>query len=446
MYRGGRGHDGGRLGEGLLNSGLQWSGGVLHCRGLSLEELAEDFGTPLYVYDLRSIVERIERFRSAFEGLPLLLAYSVKANGSLALLNRIGALGAGADIVSLGELQRALRAGVPPAHIVFSGVGKTEEELVAGLEAGIHAFHIESAGELDLLRQIAAGRQVVAPVSLRVNPDVHSPTPHEFTRTGHADSKFGIPVAEAEALYQARADDPHIEFLGIGVHIGSQIVETAPYIRALDTVLGIVDRLTEGGVALRYVDLGGGFGVGYDGEEGIDLERLAAEVVPRLRQRGLRLILEPGRSVVGEAGTLITRVLYTKRIGTKTFVIADGGMTELLRPSHYGGFHRITPVRRRSGAPSVEVDVVGPVCETGDFLARDREIELPEPRDLLAVETVGAYGFSMASNYNARCRPAEVLIEGQDAILIRRRETIDDLMRGEEISAPSEGANAPHPE
>ena len=416
-----------------MNSGIQQSGGVLTCRGLSLEELAKRFGTPLYVYDLRAIEDRVGRFVSAFEGLPLLLAYSVKANGSLALLDRVGALGAGADIVSLGELRRVLRAGIPADRVVFSGVGKTEEELIAGLEAGIYAFHVESSGELELLSEVAARLELSAPVSLRVNPDVDSPTPHEYTQTGHAASKFGIPVSQAEALYQSRADDPQLNFLGIGVHIGSQIVEIAPYVRALDTVLGVVDRLREAGVGLGYVDLGGGFGVGYDGEAGLDLEGLAAQVSPHLRKRGLRLILEPGRSIVGEAGMLLTRVLYTKEIVGKRFVVTDGGMTELLRPSHYGGFHRITPVRLRKAAPAVVADIVGPVCEAGDFLARDREIVLPEPGDVLMVETAGAYGFSMASNYNARRRPAEVMIESGKAILIRRRETTDDLMRGEEI-------------
>ena len=441
MYWRRRSGDGGRLGKGVLIPGLQRSEGVLTCRGLSLEELAERFGTPLYVYDLQTIEERIGQFRAAFDDQPLLVAYSVKANGSLALLNRVAALGAGADVVSLGELRRALRAGIPPDRIVFAGVGKTEEELVAGLEAGIHAFHVESVGELELLSEIAARLDVVGRVSLRVNPDVSAPTPHEYTRTGHAASKFGIPVVEAEALYRSRADDPHLDFLGVCVHIGSQIVEISPYLRALDTVLGVVDRLNEAGIALSYVDLGGGFGVGYDGEPGLDLEALAEEVIQRLRQRGLQLIVEPGRFVVGEAGLLLTRVLYTKAFPEKNFVVTDGGMTELLRPSHYGGFHRVTPVRLREGSPIVEADIVGPVCETGDFLARDREIALPEPGDVLAVETAGAYGFSMASNYNSRRRPAEVLIENGEAIVIRRRETTDDLMRGEEIPAPKSGAD-----
>jgi len=439
------------VGEGILtepdttggHDGFRRVGEVLSCRGVSLEALADEFGTPLYVYDVEGVERRIDQFQEAFSGVPFLLAYAVKANGSLALLNRIAARGAGADIVSLGELERSLRAGVPPGKIVFAGVGKREDDLVAGLKAGILAFHVESRGELELLAGIAERLGVTAPVSIRINPDVESPTPHEYTRTGHATSKFGVPLGEAEALYLAHAEDPRLRFLGISVHIGSQIVDPQPYLNTLETVLGAVDRMGERGVALEYLDLGGGFGVGYDGEPGFDLEALGREVVSRLAPRGLRLILEPGRAITGESGMLLTRVLYRKAAGGKTFVITDGGMTELLRPSHYGGFHRITPVRSRPAAPETVVDIVGPICETGDFLALDRPIALPEPGDLLAVETAGAYGFTMSSNYNARRRPAEVMVEGGRAVLIRRRETVDDLLRGEVIPPrPSHPASA----
>jgi len=422
------------VGEGVLD-GFVRNGGVLECRGVSLEQVAADFGTPLYVYDVEGIEGRVRRFQEAFRGAPFLLAYAVKANGSLAILNRIAALGAGADIVSLGELHRAIRAGFPADRIVFAGVGKTAEEMEAGLQADLLAFHVESAGELDLLSKVADHLGKVAPVSLRVNPDVDSPTPHAYTRTGHAASKFGVPLAESEALYLSRQDDPRLRFRGIAVHIGSQIVDREPYLRALDTVVGLVDRLAEAGISLEYLDLGGGFGVGYDGEPGFDLHSLAEEVIQRVEPRGLRLLLEPGRAIVGEAGLLLTRVLYVKRSGDKTFVVTDGGMTELLRPSHYGGFHRIVPVSARDDADQVVADIVGPICETGDFLALDRSIPLPVPGDLLAVETSGAYGFAMASNYNARRRPAEVMVEDGEAILIRRRESFDDLLRGEQIPA-----------
>ncbi|MDE0082434.1 MAG: diaminopimelate decarboxylase [Gammaproteobacteria bacterium] len=408
-------------------------GAILRAGGISLRRLADRFGTPLYVYDAERIRRGVDRFASAFSSVPLLLAYAVKANGSLALLNRIGALGAGADIVSLGELRRVERAGIPAGRVIFSGVGKTERELEAGLRAGIHAFHAESQAEVDLLSRVAGRLGLPARLGLRLNPDVHSPTPFAYTRTGHAATKFGIPVREAEALYTARADDPNLHFVGVGVHIGSQIAEVAPYLEALDTVLGVVDRLLEGGIALEYVDLGGGFGVAYESDGALDLEALATRVVPEIRGRGLRLVLEPGRAIVGEAGLLLARVLYTKCVDAKHFIVTDASMTELLRPSHYGAFHRIRPVERRAGAPTVRADIVGPVCESGDFLARGRRIELPEPGDLLAVETAGAYGFAMASNYNGRPRPAEVLIEGGEAVLVRERESLEDLMRGETI-------------
>lgn len=431
---GGPGGGTGGAGRGELYElpGFPRSGGVLTCGGVSLEEIAARHGTPLYLYDMEGIAARVLRFRGAFSEIPFLLAYSVKANGSLAILNRIGSLGAGADIVSAGELRRALRAGIAPGNIVFAGVGKTAEEMRIALDAGIRAFHVESLGELDLLAEVAGAGGVAAPVSLRVNPDVDTDT-HHYTRTGHAATKFGIPLREAEEAYLRAAADPRLEIRGIDVHIGSQIVDPAPYLAALDIVLALVDRLGERGVTFDYLDLGGGFGVGYDGEGGMNLEALAGEVVSRLAPRGLTLLLEPGRSIVGEAGVLLTRVLYLKEAGGKTFVITDAGMTELIRPSHYGGFHRVVPVRAAPEAQRSVVDVVGPICETGDFLALDRPIALPLPGDLLAVGTAGAYGFVMASNYNARPRPAEVMIEEGKVLLIRERETVDDLMRGEMI-------------
>ncbi len=430
------------MGEGILTGdpagiapGFPRVEGALHCRTLALEGLAERFGTPLYVYDAQGIEARVRHFRETFSGVEFLLAYSVKANGNLAVLNRIGAAGAGADIVSGGELHRALAAGIPGDRIVFAGVGKTEFEMEAALRAGVHAFHVESDGELARLEAVATRLGTPAPVAIRVNPDVESPTPHEYTRTGHAASKFGVPVSEAKELYRQADAASHLRVRGIGAHIGSQIVDVDPYTDALAVLLAMADELAADGVELEYLDLGGGFGVGYDGEPGLPLEELAAAVVPELSRRDLRLVLEPGRSVVGHAGVLLTRVHYVKRSGGKTFVITDGGMTELLRPSHYGGWHRIEPVQSPpgEGREVVPVDVVGPVCETGDFLARGRPLPLPRPGELLAVGTAGAYGFAMASNYNSRLRPAEVLVEDGRALLVRRRETLDELVRGEEI-------------
>jgi diaminopimelate decarboxylase len=396
--------------------------------------LVAEFGSPLYVYDAGVIEAAYRRFEAAFAGVDHLLAYSVKANSNLDVLNRLRALGAGADIVSVGELHRCLAVGYDPKSIVFAGVGKTEAEMAAALNAGILAFNVESAEELETLRQVAERLGTPAPVALRVNPDIVANTPHEYTRTGHGASKFGIPVDRVLDLYRWAADQPMLEIRGIDVHIGSQIIEPAPYERALDRVLGIADTLRTEGIDLDFVDLGGGFGVGYDGEEGMSVEALAALVIPKLAPTGLRLILEPGRSIVGAAGILVTKVLYVKHSGSKTFVITDSGMTELIRPSHYQGFHRIEPVVSRDNAVHRVVDVVGPICETGDFLARDRMLEMPGPGDLLAVYTAGAYGFVMASNYNARTKPAEIVVDGADVTLARRRETLDDLLRGEALA------------
>jgi diaminopimelate decarboxylase len=395
------------------------------------EELAARFGTPLYVYDMDWITGRVRAFHAAFHGIDHLLAYSVKANGNLAILRALGDLGCGADITSAGELERALRAGIPGGKIVFAGVGKTRAEIAAALEADILAFNVESRPELERIDGIASELGRRARFAVRVNPDVLAPTPHEYTRTGHAATKFGVPWEETRALYLWARDRENLEPIGIDMHIGSQIVESAPYVQALHRVLELARELAQEGVPLEYLDIGGGYGISYDGQPALDVAQLASEVVPRVSAAGLRLVLEPGRALVGEAGILLTRVEYVKRTGAKTFVIVDGGMSELIRPSHYGGYHAIECVAE-SAAPVEPVDVVGPICESGDFLALDRTMSVPAEGDLLAVRTVGAYGFAMASNYNGRLRPAEVLVRGHDVELIRRRETFTDLIRGEE--------------
>ena len=428
------------MGKGVLMGPFPRIGGILHCGDVPLEDLAERFGTPLYVYDIRRIEERVSRIHDAFAGVDHLLAYSVKANGNLSILRRLGELGCGADITSAGELLRARRAGIPPEMIVFAGVGKKADEMRQALAAGIHAFNVESAGELERLDAVAAEMGVRAPFALRVNPDVHSPTPHEYTATGHAATKFGVPFREAADLYRWAAGRAHLLARGIDVHIGSQIIEIEPYLRALDRVLSLARELNGEGLHLEFLDMGGGFGIPYEEGPELDVQALAAQVVPRVRNAGLRLMLEPGRSIVGDAGVLLTRVQYVKRAG-KTFVIVDGGMTEMIRPSHYGGYHAIERVDTRQVRPVETVDVVGPICETGDFLALDRGLDVPEPGELLVVRTAGAYGFSMSSNYNGRRRPAECMVDGDQVILIRRRETLEDLIRGEEF--PEEGAGAP---
>lgn len=441
------------------------------CGAVSLEALADRYGTPLFVYDGDRILARLAALREAFAPSRPLVAYSVKANPNLAVLGLLAEAGAGADIVSGGELYRCLRAGVPAGKIVFAGVGKTRSEMRDALGAGIKSFHVESAPEMDALGDVAVEMGAAAPMGVRVNPDVASPT-HEYTRTGHAAAKFGVAPEQAVALYRRAAAHDGLRPVGIDVHVGSQIREPGPFLRALDVVLQVAERAErEAGVALRYVDMGGGFGIagGRGGE--IDLVALGERVAAKLAGSGRALVVEPGRFLVGDAGVLLTRVLYVKRSAGKTFVVTDAGMTELIRPSHYGGVHGVSPAsrpppgfgaegepdpqRRRSklgaapefdGAPESgaapesiggseqrveKVDVVGPVCEQGDFLARDRIMTVPEPGTILCIHQAGAYAFAMASNYNSRPRPAEVLVRGGEVALVRRRERFSDLVRGE---------------
>jgi diaminopimelate decarboxylase len=410
---------------------FQYRDGRLHCEGVSADRLVAEYGTPLYVYSERAITERYRAFTDAFRALDPLIAYSVKANGNLGVLRLLAAAGAGADIVSGGELHRARLAGIPSDRIVFSGVGKTITELAAALDAGIHAFNVESEGELHMLSDLAVTMGTRAPIALRVNPDVETQTPHHYTATGHKQTKFGIPYEEAERLYRVAAALPGIRVRGVDVHIGSQILDVEPYVLAITRILQLVERLRAHGIELEFIDVGGGFGVSYDGESGPMPADFAAGLVPLLSASGLRVVFEPGRFIVGPAGVLLTRVLFMKVMGGKTFVITDAGMNDLLRPSHYASFHRVEPAHRVPGRPVIPVDVVGPICESGDFLALDRPIQRPEPGELLAIGTVGAYGFSMASTYNARTRPPEVMVSGAQHRLVRRRETYDDLVRGE---------------
>lgn len=410
---------------------FHFRGDVLYCDEVPVEDLVVEYGTPLYVYSRRALVERYREFDRAFAGVDRLIAYSVKANGNLSILQALADEGAGADIVSGGELHRAMTAGISADKIVFSGVGKTVAEMAEALRAGIYGFNVESEQELRALSELASVLGLEAPIALRVNPDIESPTPHEYTRTGHRETKFGIPSEEALGLYRLAAELPGIRVRGIDVHIGSQILEVEPYRLALLHVLELVEALDREGIQFDYLDLGGGFGVSYEGEPGAKASDFAEVIVPHIEATGLRLVLEPGRFIVGPAGTLLTRVLYLKEMGGKTFVITDAGMNDLLRPSHYAGYHRIEPARRVPERETIRADVVGPICETGDFLALDREMARPGQGEVLAVLTAGAYGFSMASQYNARPRPAEVLVDGEGARLIRRRETNADLTRGE---------------
>ncbi|HEX7049764.1 MAG TPA: diaminopimelate decarboxylase [Longimicrobiales bacterium] len=430
----GRGGGGGALGAGVLSrqDAFTFRGGRLHCEDVPLDDVVAAHGTPLYVYSRRAIVDRFREVDAAFGAVDRLIAYSVKANGNLSILRLLAAEGAGADIVSGGELFRALRAGIAPERIVFSGVGKTVPEMAAALQAGIRGFNVESEGELRALSHLASVLGLEAPVGFRINPDIESPTPHAYTRTGHRATKFGISSEDVARLYRLAVELPGVRVCGIDVHIGSQILDPEPYRRALDHVLGHVDALHGDGIDIEYVDLGGGFGIGYDEAAGPEMRDFAEVITPPLHERGLELVIEPGRYIVGPAGVLLARVLYIKEMGGKIFIVTDAGMNDLLRPSHYAGYHAVEPARRMPGREVVRADVVGPICETGDFLALNREIGRPREGELLAIRTAGAYGFSMASQYNARPRPAEVLVEGSAFRLIRRRESYEDLVRGEE--------------
>ena len=411
-------------------SQLDYHNDTLTFGGQALTTIAERFGTPCYVYAERVLTEAYTAYRDAFASLDPLICYAVKANGNLSILQHFARLGAGFDIVSGGELARVLAAGADAAKVVFSGGGKTADEMRMGLEAGIHCFNVESVNELVRLNQVAGEMGRRAPVSLRVNPDVDAQT-HPYISTGLKDNKFGIAFDTAFDVYREAAALPHLDVVGIDCHIGSQLTDVTPLIDALDRLLALVDRLAEAGIVLRHLDIGGGVGIRYTDETPPDLQGYADAVAQRLAGRPLRLVMEPGRSLVGNAGVLLTRVEYLKLGEAKNFAIVDAAMNDLLRPSLYAAYHQIVPVVRHAHLPPMKVDVVGPVCESSDFLGKDRTLAVKEG-DLLAVLSAGAYGSTMASNYNTRPRAAEVLIgvDGQPR-LVRARETLEALLANE---------------
>ncbi len=404
--------------------------GELHAEEIPLRALAARYGTPLYVYSKATLRRHLAAFDEGFTGQPHLVCYAVKANSNLSVLRTLAQGGAGFDIVSGGELFRALKAGGDPAKIVYSGVGKTDEELDYAIRSRILLFNVESDGELERIEAAAKRRKRRARISIRVNPDV-DPKTHPYIATGLASSKFGVPMARARAMYAQAAKLPNLEIAGVDCHIGSQLTQVQPFLDALDRVTVLVRELRARGHSIRYLDIGGGLGITYSDEAPPHPRDYGTQLRSRLEGLDVTLILEPGRVIVGNAGVLVTKVLYVKRGAKKRFVVVDAGMNDLIRPSFYDAFHSIEPVRPVKGRGSRKVDVVGPVCESGDFLAKDRTLAEVEPGELLCVRSAGAYGFAMSSNYNSRPRAAELLVDGAKVTLARRRETLADLVRGE---------------
>ena len=432
---------------------FDYRGGVLHCDSLDVPALAERFGTPLYVYSHQTLVDHYQRFRDAFAQLDATVCFSVKSCHNLAILDLLKAQGSAFDVVSGGELSRVLEIGADPKRIVFAGVGKSDDDIRMALDAGIGWFNAESEAELDNIADIATRQGVTAQIALRVNPDV-DPHTHRYTTTGTRETKFGVDLERARRVFRDFADRPGIDLAGIHLHIGSPVNTVEPYVTCITKAVALIAELRADGHAIRAINVGGGFGAHYDGSEAPAASAYAEQIVPLLRGRNLEVLLEPGRSIAANAGVLVVRTLYTKTSGDRQFVIVDGSITDLIRPALYGAFHfawpiaphaGLTPPQRRADLNlpgTTVVDIVGPVCESGDFLAKDRHLPRLQRGDLIAIFSTGAYGFVMSSQYNSRPRAAEVLVHGDDAKVIRRRETYDDLVAAERFvtSYPSPAA------
>lgn len=404
--------------------------GELFAEGVALSAIASRFGTPTYVYSRAHIEAQYRSYADALQGMPHLVCYAVKANSNLAVLNLLARLGSGFDIVSSGELERVLAAGGSADRIVFSGVGKSRDDMRRALEVGVHCFNVESVDELERLQVVAAEMDVKAPISLRVNPDVDAGT-HPYISTGLKENKFGIAIEQAEAVYLRAASLPNLDVIGVDCHIGSQLTSLPPFLDALDRLLALVDRLATQGVHIRHLDLGGGLGVRYKDEQPPVAGDYIKAVRERIAGRDLALVFEPGRYIVANAGVLLTQVEYLKHTEHKNFAVIDAAMNDLIRPALYQAWMDVVPVQPRDGEAQ-RYDLVGPICETGDFLAKDRDLALAEG-DLLAVRSAGAYGFVMSSNYNTRGRAAEVMVDGEQAYEVRRRETLEELYAGESL-------------
>ncbi|MBI5185283.1 MAG: diaminopimelate decarboxylase [Nitrospinae bacterium] len=414
---------------------FQFKDAELFAEKIPVRKIIEEVGTPFYLYSANTISNHFKAFDSAFEKVPHTVCFAAKSCSNIAILRLLAGLGAGMDIVSGGELHRALLAGVDPGKIVYAGVGKTKEEIKYALETGIMMFNVESTQELFAIDEAAEDLGKKARVSLRVNPDV-DPKTHPYISTGLKQNKFGINIDDAFEEYKLAKGLENIEVVGIQKHIGSQITQISPFVDALEKVVNLANRLRdEAGINIQYLDIGGGLGITYKDESPPHPRELAAAIVPMLEKTGYTIVFEPGRLIMGNAGVLVAKVLYTKVNEGKNFVIVDAGMNDLVRPSLYGSYQEIIPVVKKNGKPKIVADIVGPICESGDFLAKDRTLPTFEQGDFLAVMSAGAYGFSMSSNYNSRPRVAEVLVKGDEFHVIRRRESYEDLVRGEEIPA-----------
>jgi diaminopimelate decarboxylase len=409
---------------------FHYRGDDLCCEDVPVSRIASEVGTPTYIYSHATLTRHFRVFDQAFAAVPHLVCFALKANANLAVLKLFSDLGGGLDVVSGGELFRGLKAGVPPERIVYAGVGKSRDEIAYALKADILMFNVESGQELRLIQEVASGTGAKARVALRVNPDV-DPKTHPYIATGLKKSKFGIDIGQALEEYETAKTLSSLEVVGIHYHIGSQITEVGPFVDALEKTAALVRTLRERGTAIRYLDVGGGLGITYKDEEPPLPGEFAEALISVIRDLDVMVVLEPGRVLVGNAGILVTRVLYTKQTPAKNFLVVDAGMNDLARPSLYGSYHAIQPVRQSPGRPEVIADVVGPICESGDFLAKNRGLPCVEPGELLAVMSAGAYGHTMSSNYNARPRAPEVMVRGDRFYVVRERETFDDLVRGE---------------
>ena len=409
---------------------FQYRGDDLYCDEVPVSRIASEVGTPAYIYSHATLVRHFQELDQAFASVPHLVCFALKANANLAVLKLFSDLGSGLDVVSGGELFRGLKAGVPPQRIVYAGVGKSREEIAYALKSDILMFNVESGQELRVIHEVASGMGVKARVALRVNPDV-DPKTHPYIATGLRKSKFGIEIERALQEYEAAKGLSSLDVVGIHQHIGSQITEVSPFVDSLAKTVGLVRRLRDGGTVIRYLDVGGGLGITYKDEEPPPLDEFARALTGVIRDLDVTVILEPGRILVGNAGILLTRVLYTKQSPVKNFLVVDAAMNDLIRPSLYGSYHAIQRVRRAPARAEVMVDVVGPICESGDFLAKDRNLPGCEAGELLAVMSAGAYGHTMSSNYNARPRAPEVMVRGGRFHVVRERESYEDLVRGE---------------